>query len=121
MDQGGNKMKDKTKDFQEYIKQDFNVVEDYKASKEITPKEALKIVASGIAILSYDCDRDNSLDVLEQALTQLEEYIKRDTPMKQGVLDLIKQYEKDAKTISRPIVHINFVKKELQDLLKENE
>ena len=35
-------MSDKTKEFTDYIKQDFNVVEDYKESKEITPKEMKK-------------------------------------------------------------------------------
>lgn len=126
-------MKDKTKDFQEFIKQDFDVVEDYKLSKErkcpkcgniesykfkmercidgyttclvcqymdkhnkfyqveskeLSPKENLDKAISVLQSIFEECGDsrvDNVLDLLVkpfEALTQLEEYIKRDIPMK---------------------------------------
>jgi rRNA maturation endonuclease Nob1 len=89
--------KDKIKDFQEFIKQDFDVVEDYKASKELTPKEALNTLTNRSyeyvhisyndkkavkvrEILLDDCS--NKHTIVDKALTRLDDLEKKNTPMK---------------------------------------
>ena len=79
-------MSDKTKNFQEFMKQDFNVVEDYKASKEITPKEALRIINSDWHEVTSE-QKSEANEKLDEVITELEEYRKRDTSMK-----VLKQY-----------------------------
>jgi hypothetical protein len=85
--------KDKIKDFQEFIKQDFDIVKDYKnASKELTAKEAkyredLKWIGNKCYGRASDVGNMYIKDMTEfknisKALTELEEYRKRDTPMK---------------------------------------
>ena len=68
--------KDKTKDFQEFIKQDFNVVEDYKESKERTMsnEEMIEAIKSNYPSSNYT--------MLREALDYSMELLKRDTPMK---------------------------------------
>jgi predicted metal-dependent hydrolase len=89
--------KDKIKYFQEFIKQDFDVVEDYKASKEMTPNEALERLDCN-SIQKYkdvdygDYQREeydgreklfqDEVKIISKALSKLETLEKRDTPMK---------------------------------------
>ena len=83
-------MSDKTKDFTDYIKQDFDVVEDYKASKEITPKELKQkvldcqiefIVKRGHIVYRNELSQSDLFEI-SQAIDKLETLEKRDTPMK---------------------------------------
>jgi hypothetical protein len=67
--------KDKTKDFQEFIKQDFDVVEDYKASKELTPEKAIDKIHDYITDRCYDMELEVS--TIKQALTNYANTVER--------------------------------------------
>jgi hypothetical protein len=86
--QGGTMKDNKTKEFTNYIKQDFDIVKDYKnASKELTAKEALSKIINTKTYEEKDnghyetigTDNPYETKIVFQALTELE---KRDTPMK---------------------------------------
>jgi DNA-directed RNA polymerase subunit RPC12/RpoP len=75
----------KIKDFQEFIKQDFDVVEDYKASKEMTPKNNLDKAISILNSIFEECGDsriNNVLDLLVKPFESLIELEKKNTPMK---------------------------------------
>ena len=79
-------MSDKTKDFQEFIKQDFDVVEDYKASKDLTPKDELHKIFENITGVQSVTAYDKSVANIEKALSQHEALVK-------GVQSLVEKYD----------------------------
>ena len=69
-------MSDKTKEFQEFIKQDFNVVEDYKESEDMIVKEELHNIFMNVTGVQSVTAYDKSVANIEKALSQHEALVK---------------------------------------------
>jgi hypothetical protein len=90
----------KTKGFTNFIKQDFDIVKDYKnASKDLTAKEALDklyklelIDQEGNFYNVNEYHNSEEIVIISKALDKLETLEKRDTPMKDKILKLVNDY-----------------------------
>jgi hypothetical protein len=95
--------KDKIKDFQEFIKQDFDVVEDYKASKELTPKEALEYLEKQNEFLLCDNKFEDNVKTISQALTRLDELEEEINRIIRNAESKIKSNDEERKISTWPV------------------
>ena len=104
-------MSDKLKKFTNYIKQDFDVVEDYKASKEIAPKED---AMRSITLLAKGTGTMEDVEILQNVVIELD-------TMKEQIGALIEELNVLPYIGIPNYIRKNEIRSKLQSILKGNE